>query len=181
MKKRIYTRTVAITIFCALLTITTLGVMSRTIPKGAVAVSPFSAQKYLGKWYEIARLDFYFERGLSKTTAHYSMNEDGTIKVVNRGYDATKQQWKEAQGRAKFVDSPDVAMLKVSFFGPFYAGYNVIALDSEYRYALVVGKNLNYMWFLSREQTMPQQIVSQYIALAQSIGFDTSQLIWVEQ
>lgn len=164
-----------------LLTLVSLAVMWNTIPKGVQAVTPFSVQKYLGTWYEIARFDFCFERGLSKTTANYSMNRDGSVKVLNRGYAAARGKWKEATGKAKFVGSTDVAMLKVSFFGPFYAGYNVVAIDDRYRYALVIGRNLNYMWLLSREKNMPQEVSDRYIVLAQKIGFDTSQLIWVEQ
>lgn len=180
MKNKMYISVLSV-VALLLLTLVAFSAMSRTIPKGAVAVTGFSAQKYLGTWYEIARFDFYFERGLSRTTAHYSLNNDGSIKVVNRGYDAAKKRWKEAQGRAKFVGSEDVAMLKVSFFGPFYAGYNVVALDKEYRYALVIGKNLDYMWLLSREKTMPEDVIANYISIAQKIGFDTSKLIWVEQ
>lgn len=180
MKRRIYIYT-SVAVVTLLLVLGTLTTMGKTIPKGAEAVTPFSAEKYLGTWYEIARFDFYFERGLTKTTANYSMNEDGSIKVVNRGYDAAKELWKEAQGRAKFVGPPDVAMLKVSFFGPFYEGYNVVALDDAYRYALVIGKNLDYMWLLSREKTMPQDVIDNYVSIAQKIGFDTSRLIWVEQ
>lgn len=179
MKTKIYIGAAVAVI--ALLTLGTLTAMGRTIPKGAQAVTPFSAQKYLGTWYEIARFDFYFERGLNKTTANYSMNKDGSIKVVNRGYDAAKGKWKEATGKAKFVGADDVAMLKVSFFGPFYAGYNVVALDAEYRYALVIGKNTDYMWLLSREKSMPREVIDQYLAVARKIGFDTSRLLWVEQ
>ena len=116
----------------------------RTIPEGAHAVTPFDADKYLGTWYEIARFDFKFEKGLSKTTANYSLNDDGSIHVINRGYDAKKGKWKESVGKAVFVEEPDVAMLKVSFFGPFYSGYNVAALDPDYKYALVIGRNLDY-------------------------------------
>ena len=121
-----------------------------SIPKGVTAVHPFDKNKYLGKWYEIARLDFKFERNLINTTAQYSINADGTIKVVNRGYDTLKNKWESATGKAKFVKDENVAMLKVSFFGPFYSGYNVIAIDKEYKYALIVGKNLKYLWILSR-------------------------------
>lgn len=90
-----------------------------TIPKGVVAVSPFSSKKYLGKWYEIARIDFKFEKDLNNTTAEYSLNANGTVKVVNRGYHTIKKEWNQAVGKAKFVESENVAMLKVSFFGPF--------------------------------------------------------------
>ncbi|RNC66263.1 lipocalin [Proteiniphilum sp. X52] len=151
-----------------------------TIPKGVQAVSPFDADKYLGKWYEIARLDFKFEKDLNNTTAEYSLNEDGTIKVVNRGYNYVKKEWKEAIGKAKFVESPDIAKLKVSFFGPFYAGYNVVALDKDYRYALVIGKSPKYMWILSREKTIPEEIRKDYLRKAKEIGVKTEKLIWVK-
>lgn len=152
----------------------------KTIPKGAVAVKPFDKDKYLGKWYEIARLDFRFERNMNNTTAEYSLNEDGTIKVVNRGYNYKKDKEEEAIGKAKFVDSADEAKLKVSFFGPFYAGYNVIAIDKDYKYALVAGRNLNYLWFLSRSKTMPQKVKQSYLEKAISLGYDVSKLVWVE-
>ncbi|MDP4228382.1 MAG: lipocalin family protein, partial [Bacteroidota bacterium] len=116
-----------------------------TIPQGAKAVSPFDKGKYLGKWYEIARLDFKYERGLNNTTANYSLNSDGSIKVENAGYDYKAGKWKKAVGRAKFAGDPNIAMLKVSFFGPFYSGYNVIALDAQYKYALVAGRKLSYL------------------------------------
>lgn len=151
----------------------------RTIPAGAKAVKPFNKEKYLGKWYEIARMDFKWERGLNNVTAHYSPNPDGTIKVVNRGYDYTKKTWKESIGKAKPVSDPNEAKLKVSFFGPFYSGYNVIAIDPGYRYALVMGKNRNYLWLLSRETTMPEDVRNRYLRIAQNVGYNTDQLVWV--
>jgi apolipoprotein D and lipocalin family protein len=143
-------------------------------------VTSFNKSKYLGKWYEIARLDFYFERGLNNTSAFYELNEDGSIKVVNRGYDAEKKKWKESVGKAKFVGKDDVGMLKVSFFGPFYGGYNVIALDSNYQYALVAGDELSYLWILSRQKTIPDSIKKEYLQIAQQIGFKTNELVWVK-
>ena len=151
-----------------------------TIPEGVAAIKPFNQTKYLGMWYEIARFDFKFERNLNNTTAQYSINDDGTIKVVNRGYNYGKKEWKEANGIAKFVGDDDVAMLKVSFFRPFYSGYNVIAIDNDYRFALVCGKNLSYLWILSRETTIPEDIKQNYITIAKKLGFNTSDLIWVE-
>jgi len=151
-----------------------------TIPEGAVAIKPFNKEKYLGKWYEIARFDFKFERNLNNTTAQYTVNNDGTIKVVNRGYNYEKKEWKEAIGIAKFVGDDDVAMLKVSFFRPFYSGYNVIAIDDDYRFALVCGNNLSYLWILSRETTIPEDIRQNYLTIAKKLGFNTSDLIWVE-
>lgn len=151
-----------------------------SIPKGAEAVKGFDVQRYLGKWYEIARFDFRFERNLNNVTADYSLNEDGTIKVVNRGYNYVKDEWKQATGKAKFVNNPEEARLKVSFYGPFYSGYNVLAIDENYQYALVAGNNLKYMWILSRKTTIPEDIKQKYLALAEAIGFNTSGLIWVE-
>lgn len=152
----------------------------KTIPKGVVAVKPFDKDKYLGKWYEIARLDFRYEKNMNNTTAEYSVNEDGSIKVVNRGYNYVKNKEQEAIGKAKFVGSPDEAKLKVSFFDPFYAGYNVIAIDSDYKYALVAGKSLKYLWILSRKPTMPEKVKQAYLKKAESLGYDVSQLVWVE-
>jgi len=151
-----------------------------TIPEGAVAVTPFDKERYLGKWYEIARLDFKYERDLNNTTAEYSLNDDGTIRVNNQGYNYVKEEWAQAIGKAKFAGDDNVAMLKVSFFGPFYSGYNVIALDNDYQYALVAGKNLKYLWILARETTIPDEVRERYLRIAQEIGYNTSRLIWVE-
>jgi apolipoprotein D and lipocalin family protein len=153
---------------------------SRTIPEKAVAVNNFEIDKYLGKWYEIARLDFKFEKGLNNTTAEYSLREDGKINVDNKGYDIKKDKWKQSVGKAKFVGSENVAMLKVSFFGPFYAGYNVLAIDKDYKYALVSGDSLDYLWILSREKTIPDSIKEAYLKQAQEIGYNTDNLIWIE-
>jgi apolipoprotein D and lipocalin family protein len=151
-----------------------------SIPKGAVAIKPFDKEKYLGRWYEIARFDFRFERNLNNTTANYSLNNDGSIKVVNRGFNYVTGKWNEATGKAKPAGGPDEARLKVSFFGPFYGGYNVIALDDQYKYALIAGDNLKYLWILSRETSIPDDIRQKYLDVANKIGFNTSELIWVE-
>lgn len=151
-----------------------------SIPKGAVAVKQFDKEMYLGKWYEIARLDFKFEKDLSNTTANYSVNDDRSIKVDNQGYNTVTNEWKQAIGKAKFVSEETTAMLKVSFFGPFYSGYNVIALDADYKYALVVGEKLKYLWILSRATTIPEDIKNQYLEIAQKIGYNTSNLVWVK-
>lgn len=152
----------------------------QSIPKGAVAVKPFDINRYLGKWYEIARLDFKFEKNLNNTTAEYSLKPNGTIKVINRGYNYVSKEWKQSVGKAKFASSNNEARLKVSFFGPFYAAYNVIALDPDYRYAMVAGKNLEYLWILSREKTIPEEIKNDYLDQAKKIGFVISDLVWVE-
>lgn len=151
-----------------------------SIPKGAVAVNPFSKEKYLGKWYEIARLDFRYERNLNNTTAEYSLNDNGTIKVDNRGYNIKKGKWVQAIGKAKFLGEENEAMLKVSFFGPFYSGYNVIAIDNDYKYALVAGASLKYLWILSRETYIPNNIKDKYLKIAEGIGYHTNNLLWIK-
>ena len=150
-----------------------------TIPKNATAVKPFDKEKYLGKWYEIARFDFKFEKNLDNTTAEYSLNDNGSIKVDNQGYNTIKNEWKQAIGKAKFVMDDNTAMLKVSFFGPFYGGYNVIAIDEEYKYALIAGSSLKYLWILSREITIPEEVKTNYLTIAKNIGYDTSKLLWI--
>ncbi|NDC42310.1 MAG: lipocalin, partial [Chitinophagia bacterium] len=143
-----------------------------SIPKGAQAVQPFDKNKYLGTWYEIARFDFRFEKDLNNVTATYTLRDDGAIRVDNKGYDTTTHQWKQSIGKALPAGKPGEARLKVSFFGPFFAGYNVIALDPDYKYALVAGDNLNYLWLLSREKTMPAAVRDRYLAQAQALGYN---------
>jgi len=164
-----------------LLFVVVSGCSSSTIPPGAKAVENLDKTKYLGKWYEIARLDFYFEKGLNKTSAFYELNSDGSIKVVNRGFDSAKNKWKESVGKAKFVGKETTGMLKVSFFGPFYGGYNILAIDGDYQYALIAGEELSYLWILSRTKTIPDSIKSKYLQIAQQIGYKTKDLIWVKQ
>ncbi|MEJ2880769.1 lipocalin family protein [Pedobacter sp. GR22-6] len=152
-----------------------------SIPKGARAVKPFDGDKYLGKWFEIARMDFKFEKNLSNVSARYTAGEEGLIQVENRGYDVLKKKWKQSNGKAKFVRDPQEGRLKVSFFGPFYAGYNVIAIDEAYKYALVVGNDLRYIWILSREKSVPDSIKSTYLNKAAELGYDVGQLVWTSQ
>lgn len=151
-----------------------------TIPKGATAVQDFKADKYLGKWYEIARFDYSFEKNLNNATANYSRNDDKSIRVQNRGYNYVKDKWKEATGEARFANSENEARLKVSFFKPFWSGYNVIDIDEEYQYALVVGNNTKYMWILSRKPEIPDAIKTRFLDKAKSLGFKTEELIWVK-
>ena len=151
----------------------------KTIPKGVKAVQPFNADKYLGKWYEIARMNYRFEKNLNNVTAEYSLREDGNIKVLNRGFNFKKEKWQQTVGKAKFVDDKNIAKLKVSFFGPFYAGYNVIAIDEDYRHALVAGKNFKYLWIMSRETTIPEDVKEAYLQKAKDLGYAVSELVWV--
>ncbi len=150
-----------------------------SIPEKAEPVTGFELDRYLGKWYEVARLDNRFEKNLDNVTAEYSLNENGTVKVVNSGFDTVENKAKSAMGRAKFRKGNDIGALKVSFFGPFYAGYNVIAIDPDYRYALVAGRNLDYLWILSRTDTIPAGIRQDYLDIAQAVGYDTAALVWV--
>lgn len=151
-----------------------------SIPEKAKAVKNFNVGEYLGTWYEIARFDFRFERDLDNVSAQYSLNENGNVIVLNSGYNYKKQEWKKAEGLAKFRGDKDTAKLKVSFFGPFYSGYNVVALDENYRYALIAGKNLDYLWILSRTKNIPEEVKTNYLEIAGQIGYDTSKLIWVK-
>ncbi len=153
----------------------------RSIPKKAEPINNFKVDRYLGTWYEIARFDYLFEKNMDNASAQYSLNADGSVKVINSGYNYKKEKWSKVEGKAKFRGNESVAALKVSFFGPFYSGYNVIALDDNYRYALVAGKNLNYLWILSREKTIPDNVKDLYLKIAREIGYDVNKLIWVKQ
>jgi apolipoprotein D and lipocalin family protein len=152
------------------------------LPENVRPVNNFKVEKYLGKWYEIARLDHSFERGLTRITAEYSLRDDGGLKVVNRGYSASENKWQEAEGKAYFVGDPNQAYLKVSFFEPIYGSYIVFELDHDnYQYALVSGPDKSYLWLLAREPKIKDEIKKTLIAKAASLGFDTSQLIFVDQ
>jgi apolipoprotein D and lipocalin family protein len=166
----------------ALLFALTLAACATAPPDGVRPVTSFDINRYLGQWYEIARLDHSFERGMSDVNATYQLQDDGSVKVINRGYDTQKQAWKEAIGRAMFIGDNQTASLKVSFFGPFYGGYHVIALDQQnYRWSLVAGPDRDYLWILARDKTLPAEVTEQLVSQAKSLGFATDKLIWVEQ
>lgn len=151
-------------------------------PEGIRPVNPFDIHRYLGQWYEIARLDHAFERGMSDVYATYQLQEDGSVKVINRGYDTQRQAWKEAVGRALFIGDNRTGSLKVSFFGPFYGGYHVIALDQQhYRWSLVAGPDRDYLWILARDKTLPAEVLEPLLGQARALGFATDKLIWVDQ
>jgi apolipoprotein D and lipocalin family protein len=152
------------------------------IPENVKPVDRFKLEQYLGKWYEIARLDHSFERGLTRVSANYSLREDGGVKVINRGYSAKENKWKEVEGKAYFVDRPDRGYLKVSFFGPFYSSYIVIELDHDnYQYALVCGPDRSYLWILAREPRIKEDVKNNLIAKAAALRFETDKLIFVNQ
>lgn len=152
------------------------------VPENVKPVHDFNLEKYLGKWYEIARLDHSFERGLTRVTATYSMRDDGGVKVVNRGYSEKDDAWRQAEGKAYFVKTPDVGYLKVSFFGPFYGSYVVFELDKkDYEYSAVSGPDKSYLWVLARRPTIKKELLDRIIKKAAALGFDTDKLILVSQ
>lgn len=151
-------------------------------PENIVPVDNFQIDRYLGKWYEIARLNHSFERGLSDVSARYRLLRNGNVEVINRGYDADKKEWRDATGLAKFIDNPTQGSLKVTFFWPFYGGYHIVALDEHsYSWAIVVGPSREYLWILARKRTLPFSLQDQLIKKIMQIGIDTNQLIWVAQ
>ncbi|WP_029933866.1 lipocalin family protein [Thiomicrospira pelophila] len=152
-----------------------------SLPDKVEPVTSFELDRYLGEWHELARLDHSFERGLTQVSAHYSMREDGGVRVVNRGFDTEKQAWKEAVGKAYFVDSEDIGRLKVSFFGPFYGAYNIAKLDEGYTMALVIGPNLDYAWLLARDPQPSQGQCEAYLAEADRIGVNREDWIWLKR
>jgi apolipoprotein D and lipocalin family protein len=151
------------------------------VPENVKPVDNFNVEKYLGKWYEIARLDHSFEDGLSRVTAEYSLRNDGGVKVINRGYSARDNKWKEATGKAYFVKRADQGYLKVSFFGPFYGSYIVFELDHDnYQYSLVCGPDKSYLWILARTPRIDEDKKKTLIGRAAALGFETSKLIFVD-
>ena len=152
------------------------------IPENVSPVPGFNIDRYLGTWFEIARLDHPFERGLERVSAEYSLRDDGGIKVVNKGFDPQKNRWKEAIGKAYFVGDSNLGSLKVSFWGPFYSSYNIIALDKKnYSYSMVCGPNKSYLWILAREPHMKESLKFELINKAKDLGFETDKLIHVTQ
>ncbi len=149
--------------------------------ESSAAVKDFELDRYLGRWYEIARLDHRFERGMSHVTAEYSMREDGKVRVLNRGYKTKKGEWDEAEGKARFAGAPDIGHLEVSFFWIFYGDYIIFELDGDYRHAWISGPDTDYLWFLSRTPTVSDALRAQFIERADALGFDTSELIFVDQ
>ncbi len=151
-------------------------------PGGLQIVQNFDLQRYQGEWFEIARLDHRFERGLSQVTANYAVQEDNSVRVTNRGLDENSQEWEEAIGKAKFVAAPDQGALKVSFFGPFYGAYNIVALDQEnYQWVMVTGPSYDYLWILARQPTLDASVYSMLVEIAATAGFAVEDLIVVAQ
>ncbi|MGR8930259.1 MAG: lipocalin family protein [Gammaproteobacteria bacterium] len=149
------------------------------IPDGVDPVKGFDLDRYLGTWYELARLDHSFERGLTNVTAEYSLRDGGGLKVVNSGYDAEQKQRRSAEGRAFFVETADIGRLKVSFFGPFFSAYNIIALDkTAYRYAMITGNSKDYLWIMARTPHLEPAVLASLVNQAMGMGFPTQDLIY---
>ncbi len=158
-----------------------LSACSTAPPAGVTVVTPFELGRYEGKWYEIARLDHSFERGLSDVSASYKQQADGSVQVINRGYDSQRGEWKQAIGRALFIGDPQRASLKVSFFGPFYGGYHVVAIDPQYRWSMVIGPDRDYLWILARDKQWSHEVRAQLLEQARKLDIAVEQLIWVGQ
>ena len=151
------------------------------VPGGVQPVEGFDAGRYEGTWYEIMRLDHRFERGLTNVEAHYSLRDDGTVDVVNRGFDPEACSWKQVEGRARFRGDPDTASLRVTFFWPFYGGYHVFALDQDdYRWAVVSGPTRSYLWILAREPGLPEATREALVEKARELDFPVDELILVD-
>ena len=149
------------------------------LPPSVEPVQGFDLNRYLGKWYEIARLDHSFEEGLDNVTAVYSLRDDGGVNVVNRGFLSKDDVYQEAQVMAYFVNDSDEGYLKVSFFRPFYASYVIFELDQDgYQYAFVSGPDTSFLWLLSRTPTVEQALLDHFIETSASLGFDTEELIF---
>ncbi len=149
------------------------------IPEGIKPIDGFDVSRYTGTWFEIARLDNWFEQGLDKITAEYSMRNDGGIKVINSGLNIKTGKREFAEGKAYFIDNPDIGSLKVSFFGSFYGGYHIIALDKEnYNYVLIAGSDRDYLWILARQPTLAPEVLQKLKDQAQSLGFETDKLVY---
>ncbi|MDD5579751.1 MAG: lipocalin family protein [Methylobacter sp.] len=152
------------------------------VPEGVRPVEGFEINRYLGTWYEIARLDQRFERGLDNISATYTLRADGGIDVLNKGWNPQSGEWEKAEGEGYFIEQPDKGRLKISFFGPFYGAYNIIELDKkDYAYSMVTGPNKSYLWILSRTKQLPKATLEILINQAKKLGFSTDRLIFPKQ
>ena len=149
------------------------------IPEGVEPVSGFELDQYLGKWYEIARLDHRFERGLNNVTAEYSLRADGGVTIKNRGYMVMHSEWRDAEGKAFFVGETNTGHLKVSYLPLTWGSYAIFELDPDYQYAFVCGDDTSYLWLLSRTSQLDEYVLDDFIEKAEALGFDTSKLIYV--
>jgi apolipoprotein D and lipocalin family protein len=157
------------------------GCIAVPVPEHASAVSNFEPERYLGTWYEIARLDHRFERGLEQVAASYSARDNGSIHVVNRGLESETGEWKKASGQASFIGARDRGLLKVSFFRPFYSAYMIFYLSADYCTAFVTGNDANTLWLLSRSPTVGAIDRARFVEAAHRLGVSADRIIWVPQ
>ena len=152
-----------------------------SVPDGVAPVQAFELDRYLGRWYEVARLDHSFERGLEAVTADYFLRDDGGIRVINSGRDIDSGGIQQAEGKAYFVQDSTIGHLKVSFFGPFYGSYVIFELDQiDYQFAFVAGNSTDYLWLLARTPEVSEDLISQFEESALELGFDIDKLIFVK-
>ena len=145
-------------------------------------IDSFELDSYLGTWYELARFDHSFERGLQGVTATYSMRKDGKIKVENQGYRGSLDgKQSRAVGKAKFNPNGKPGQLKVAFFLFFYGDYFILELDPGYQWAIIGSSSDNFMWILSRTPQVEPELREKFLTLIKQRGYDTGKLIWVDQ
>lgn len=179
MKKKFYTSIILVTALLSTVIFTCCKTVE--VPEGVTVVNNFDVNRYMGTWYEIARFDFKHEKDLSNVTANYSLNSNGCVKVVNKGYNFVKNKWEEANGKARFLNDNTKGALKVSFFRPFYSGYNIVMMEPDYENALIFGENTDYIWILSRNKTLPQAVKDRFLQKAEKAGYDLDRLVWTQQ
>lgn len=169
------------TLAIGLATLAALSACSRAVmtrvPGGITPVTGFDAPRYMGRWYEIARLHHRFERGMTDVTADYALNADGSIRVVNSGIRNGRRR--SIEGTARFRGDPGVASLAVSFFPGFPGGYHVFALDKDYQWAVISGPDRGYLWILARRPDMDEALYQELVGIAQERGFAVGNLIRV--
>lgn len=143
-------------------------------------VDSVNINKYLGTWYEIARYEHFFEKGCKNVTANYSLNEDNSLKVVNKCTKIDTNKKSSATGIA-YATNKSNSKLKVSFFRPFYGDYWVLMLDDSYKYAVVGTPSREYLWILSRTPKLDKNITKEILEKLPKLGFATNKLIWTIQ
>jgi lipocalin len=166
--KKIFFMAILATVFCSCEPTTTVN---------NAPVKEIDLKRYIGDWYEIARIDHAFERGLDYVMAHYELRKDGNIDVLNTGIKNGRAE--DAKGMAKITNIP--GLLRVSFFGPFFSDYRILMIDKDYQYALVGGSDHRYLWILSRTPQLDDATRALILANAESRGYDTTRLLWVKQ
>jgi apolipoprotein D and lipocalin family protein len=151
------------------------------VPRGLQPVQNFDLRRFEGHWYEIARLDHRYERGLTRVSIDYRALPDDRVEIDSRGYDTIRREWRSQNGIARFQGSRNEASLEVSFLDAFHSGYNVLYIDPGYRYALVAGSNRHYFWLLSRTPQLDSSVIESLLARARVWGFDTAALHYIRQ